>query len=105
MVRNRRGTCSNSFSGASRFDIVVSDNIRLGAGAAIGVYWAYTRGWKSNRFSTQLVEDDEYFSVKEYLASEYTCVFERQVHPYSPRSSLMVFDISKSESTVQKTNQ
>ena len=49
------------FSGASRFDIVVTDNIRLGVGAAIGVYWAYTRGWKSNRFSTQLVEDDEYF--------------------------------------------
>ena len=49
------------FIGARRFDIVVSDNIRLGAAAAIGVYWAYTRGWKSNRFSTQLVEDDEYF--------------------------------------------
>ena len=48
------------FSGASRFDIVVSDNIRLGVGVAIGVYWAYTRGWKSNRFSTHLVEDDEY---------------------------------------------
>ena len=53
----------------------------------------------------KIVEDDEYFNVKEYLDSEYTCVFERQVHPYSAHSSLMVFDISKSESTVQKTNQ
>ena len=49
------------FTGASRLDIEVSDNIRLGVGGAIGVYWAYTRGWKSNRFSTQADEDDVYF--------------------------------------------
>ena len=53
----------------------------------------------------KIVEDDENFNVKEYLSSDFTCVFERQVHPYSSSSSLMVFDISKSDSTVQKTNQ
>ncbi len=53
----------------------------------------------------KIVEDDENFNVKEHLASDFTCVFERQVHPYSSSSSLMVFDISKSDFTVQKTNQ
>ena len=53
----------------------------------------------------KIVENDENFNVKEHLDSDFTCVFERQVHPYSSSSSLMVFDISKSDSTVQKTNQ
>ena len=53
----------------------------------------------------KIVEKDEFFNVQDYLGLDFICVFERQVHPYSPQSSLMVFDISKSDSNVQKTNQ
>ena len=53
----------------------------------------------------KIVEEDEFFNVQDYLGLGFICVFERQVHPYSPQSSLMVFDISKSDSNVQKTNQ
>ena len=53
----------------------------------------------------KIVEKDEFFNVEEHLGPDFTCAFERQVHPYSPQSSLMVFDISKSDSNVQKTNQ
>jgi len=51
------------------------------------------------------MEDEEDFEVKDYLGSNFECIFERIVHPYSPQSSLMVFDIIKSASNVQKTNQ
>ena len=53
----------------------------------------------------KIVEKEEFFNVEEHLGLDFTCAFERQVHPYSPQSSLMVFDISKSDSNVQKTNQ
>tara|TARA_B110000014_G_scaffold99710_1_gene68514 strand:- start:360 stop:1349 length:990 start_codon:yes stop_codon:yes gene_type:complete len=53
----------------------------------------------------KIMEDEEDFEVKDYLGSNFECTFERIVHPYSPQSSLMVFDIIKSVSTVQKTNQ
>tara|TARA_B110000263_G_scaffold28725_1_gene21853 strand:+ start:1 stop:798 length:798 start_codon:yes stop_codon:yes gene_type:complete len=47
----------------------------------------------------------EKFEIQDFLGSEFECVFEREVHPYSPQSSLMVFDILKSVSNVQSTNQ
>ena len=53
----------------------------------------------------KIMEDEEDFEVKDYLGSNFECIFERIVHPYSPQSSLMVFDIIKSASNVQKTNQ
>ena len=53
----------------------------------------------------KIMEVEEDFEVKDYLDSNFECIFERVVHPYSPKSSLMVFDIIKSVSTVQKTNQ
>jgi len=53
----------------------------------------------------KIMEEEEDFEVKDYLDSNFECIFERVVHPYSPKSSLMVFDIIKSVSTVQKTNQ
>ena len=53
----------------------------------------------------KIMEDEEDFEVKDYLGSNCECTFERIVHPYSPQSSLIVFDIIKSVSNVQKTNQ
>jgi len=53
----------------------------------------------------KITEDEEDFDVKDSLGSNFECIFERIVHPYSPQSSLMVFDIIKSVSNVQKTNQ
>jgi len=53
----------------------------------------------------KIMEVEEDFEVKDYLDSNFECIFERIVHPYSPQSSLMVFDIIKSVSNVQKTNQ
>jgi len=53
----------------------------------------------------KIMEDEEDFNVKDYLGLNFECIFERIVHPYSSQSSLMVFDIVKSVSTVQKTNQ
>ncbi|HJM17107.1 MAG TPA: methyltransferase domain-containing protein [Candidatus Poseidoniia archaeon] len=52
-----------------------------------------------------ITEDGEDFEVKDYLPSNFKCVFERVVHPYSPQSSLMVSDIIRLGSNVQKTNQ
>ena len=53
----------------------------------------------------KIVEKEEVFNAEEHLGPGFISVFERHVHPYSPQSSLMVFDISKSDSNVQKTNQ
>ena len=53
----------------------------------------------------KIMEDEEDFEVKDYLGSNCECIFERIVHPYSPQSSLMVFDIIKLVPNVQKTNQ
>ena len=53
----------------------------------------------------KITEDEEDFDVKDSLGSNFECIFEMIVHPYSPQSSLMVFDIIKSVSNVQKTNQ
>ena len=52
-----------------------------------------------------IIDKSEKFEIQDYLDSEYECVFEREVHPYSPHSSLKVFDICKSFSNVQSTNQ
>ena len=45
------------------------------------------------------------FDIQDFLGSEFECVFEREVHPYSAQSSLKVFDIHKSFINVQSTNQ
>ena len=42
-----------------RFDIGAPENMRIGVGAVMGLYWAYTKGWNANRFSAPLIEDDE----------------------------------------------
>jgi len=52
-----------------------------------------------------IVEKGNDFQVNDYLTSDFKCMFEREVHAYSPQSSLKVFDITKSDSNVQKTNQ
>jgi len=52
-----------------------------------------------------IIDKSEKFEIQDFLDSEYECVFEREVHPYSPQSSLKVFDIRKSFSNVQSTNQ
>ena len=52
-----------------------------------------------------IIDKSEKFEIQDYLDSEYECVFEREVHQYSPHSSLKVFDICKSFSNVQSTNQ
>jgi hypothetical protein len=51
------------------------------------------------------MDKGEKFEIQDFLGSEFECVFKREVHPYSPQSSLMVFDILKSVSNVQSTNQ
>ena len=48
------------FIGARRFDIVIAQNVRLTAAVVIGLYWAYTRGWNSKRFSDPIEVDDAY---------------------------------------------
>ena len=53
----------------------------------------------------KIIEDEEDFVLNDYIDPNFECIFERIVHPYSPQSSLMVFDIIKSVSNVQKTNQ
>ncbi len=53
----------------------------------------------------KIVEKNDDFHVNDYLTSDFECIFEREVHAYSPQSSLKVFDITKSDSNVQKTNQ
>ena len=52
-----------------------------------------------------ITENNTVFKIEDYLPSNFNCVFERVVHPYSPASSLMVFDIVKAENNVQYTNQ
>ena len=52
-----------------------------------------------------IIENSAVFKIGDYLPSNFNCVFERVVHPYSPSSSLMVFDIVKAENNVQYTNQ
>jgi len=52
-----------------------------------------------------IMDKGEKFEIRDFLGSEFECVFEREVHPYSPQSSLKVFDILKSFSNVQSTNQ
>lgn len=47
----------------------------------------------------------EKIDFKAYLGFGFKCVFERNVHAYSPQSSLKVYDISKTDVNVQKTNQ
>lgn len=48
------------FIGARRFDIVIAQNVRLAASVVIGLYWAYTRGWNSKRFTGSIEVDDAY---------------------------------------------
>jgi len=38
---------------------------------------------------------DDLFNIEEYLSSGYECVRKREVHPYSPSSSLFAFDIKR----------
>ena len=52
-----------------------------------------------------IVDKIEKFEIQDFLGSEFECVFEREVHPYSSQSSLKVFDILKSFTNVQSTNQ
>ena len=52
-----------------------------------------------------IIDKSEKFEIQDFLGSEFECVLEREVHPYSPQSSLKVFDILKSFSNVQSTNQ
>jgi tRNA G37 N-methylase Trm5 len=52
-----------------------------------------------------IMDKGEKLEIRDFLGSEFECVFEREVHPYSPQSSLKVFDILKSFSNVQSTNQ
>ena len=53
----------------------------------------------------KIIDDNEDFNIRDYLDLSYKCILERVIHPYSPMSSLMVFDIIKSVSNVQTTNQ
>lgn len=50
-------------------------------------------------------ENDVNLNIRDYLPYNFNCVLERVVHPYSPSSSLVVFDIVKAKGNVQKTNQ
>ncbi len=52
-----------------------------------------------------IIDKSVKFEIHDFLGSEFECVFEREVHPYSPQSSLKVFDILKSFTNVQSTNQ
>ena len=52
-----------------------------------------------------IIDKSENFDIQNFLGSEFECVFEREVHPYSPQSSLKAFDILKSFTNVQSTNQ
>jgi len=62
---------------------------------------------KSNGFIHlyKIVEKDEEFEVGNYLSSDFKCVSKRVVHPYSPQSSMMAFDITRAVSNVRNTNQ
>ena len=53
----------------------------------------------------KIVEKDEGFKVANHLKSGFKCVSERVVHPYSPQSSMMAFDITRAVSNVRNTNQ
>jgi len=52
-----------------------------------------------------IIENDINLNIGDHLPSNFDCVFERVVHPYSPSSSLVVFDIVKAKNNVQMTNQ
>ena len=62
---------------------------------------------KSNGFIHlyKIVEKDEEFKVENHLSSDFKCVSQRVVHPYSPQSSMMAFDITRAVSNVRNTNQ
>jgi tRNA G37 N-methylase Trm5 len=53
----------------------------------------------------KIVEKDEEFEIEDHLSSEFKCLSKRVVHPYSPRSSIMAFDITRAVSNVRNTNQ
>ena len=53
----------------------------------------------------KIVEKDEEFKIENHLSSEFKCLSKRVVHPYSPRSSMMAFDITRAVSNVRNTNQ
>ena len=53
----------------------------------------------------KIVEKDEEFEIEDHLSSEFKCLSKRVVHPYSPRSSMMAFDITRAVSNVRNTNQ
>jgi len=53
----------------------------------------------------KIVEKDEEFKIENHLDLDFKCVSKRVVHPYSPRSSMMVFDITRTVSNVRNTNQ
>ncbi len=52
-----------------------------------------------------LVENEGDFKIENHLSPNFNCVFQRVVHPYSPSSGLVVFDIVKAGNNVQETNQ
>ncbi len=52
-----------------------------------------------------IIDNDVNLNIGDYLPPNFNCVFERVVHPYSPSSSLVVFDIVKAKNNVQRTNQ
>jgi len=53
----------------------------------------------------KIVEKDEGFEIGDYLSSDFKCVTKRVVHPYSPQSSMMAFDITRAVTNVRNTNQ
>ena len=48
---------------------------------------------------------DGSFNVMENFDAEFECTRTREVHPYSPTTSLMVFDVKRAISNVQSGNQ
>ena len=48
-----------------------------------------------------ITENKVDFKIENYLSSNFKCIGERVVHPYSPSSSLVVFDIVKAEENVR----
>jgi|TARA_B110000263_G_scaffold224123_1_gene214303 tRNA (guanine37-N1)-methyltransferase len=53
----------------------------------------------------KIVEKDAEFKIENHLKSDFKCVSKRVVHPYSPQSSMMAFDITRAVSNVRNTNQ
>ena len=48
-----------------------------------------------------IIENKVDFKIDNYLSSNFKCIVERVVHPYSPSSSLVVFDIVKAGKNVR----